>query len=130
MACYASVQAEPVKTILSTIKYEPTGLPLPYYPLDTPAYNELKKSIYLVNQALANVCFNAQSVFDYYTLYNNQIVDKSKLDEKLNKFAKSQKYLKDQYAKYQDALAAYKTELAIERPELSDNIPIDSAVLL
>ncbi|VVC24313.1 Hypothetical protein CINCED_3A017619 [Cinara cedri] len=145
VAC-TPAQSETTKTVVSSTStnYDstytpnapvtpPTGiptLPMACYPIDTKSYNDLKKSIYSLNQGLGNVCFNAQAAFDYYSLYKNQAVAQSKLDEKLDKFNKAQKFLDDQYQNYQQALNAYKADLALQAVVYSDNVPINSALLL
>ncbi|VVC24312.1 Hypothetical protein CINCED_3A024606 [Cinara cedri] len=133
--CYASAQSETTKTVVSsTSTYDgyvaPSGLPLSYYAIDTKAYNDLKKSIYSLNQGLNNICFNAQAAYDYYSLYKNQVVNQLKLDEKLDKFGKAQKLVEDQYQKYQQALNAYKADLALKSVITKEEYPIDSALLL
>lgn len=104
--------------------------PLGYYPMDTPIYNEMKKAIYSLGQSLGNVCFNSQSAFDYFSLYKNQLTNQLELDDKMDKFTKAQQFLENQYAKYQQILNMFKNELASIMPSLSDNVPIDNALLL
>ncbi|EPZ62410.1 hypothetical protein H477_5418 [[Clostridium] sordellii ATCC 9714] len=66
---------------------------MPYYPMDVPAYNDYKKSIYTLNQALANICFNAQGAYDYYSLYKDQPGLNLELKENKVRFEKSFKTL-------------------------------------
>lgn len=101
-----------------------------YFPTDSSIYNDMKKMIYSMNQSLGNMCYNAQAVFDYSSLYKNQLVSQFDLDDKMDKFKKAQEFLENQYSKYKDTLNLYKNELASMMPTFNDNVPIDSALMM
>lgn len=123
---YASVQAK-TKTEVTITTTDYDNLPvanIPYtYPLntlniapyksllDTATYNELKKNIYKLNQKLGEIGTDIQAVFDYNSLYKKNLIEKSKLDEKVDSFNKTQKLFNDQYQKYQEALSNFEAKL-------------------
>lgn len=97
--------------------------------MDSPAYNDLKKSLYLLNQALGNVVFTSQSYYDYYGLYKYQNPASYQADYNaaLSKLTNAENYLASTYNDYQRALNAYKASLAlggVPPPVLSDQVPI------
>lgn len=91
--------------------------PMSYYPTDSPAYAEFKKSLYSMNQALGNVNFNAQAYYDYYNLYKyNNAQYAAEFNSKLQNFEKAQDYLNQQYSDYQKELADFKNSLGYYPP--------------
>jgi len=108
--------------------------PMPYYPSGNPTFNEFKKSVYSMNQALFNLVTSARSSYNYHTLYENQPGLNLEIDEKLNKFEKALDYFEMKLHKYHQALITYKHFLGItDIPFTSmddDNISIDRDILL
>jgi hypothetical protein len=106
-------------------------LNLAYYPSDSIAYNDLKKSLYDLVLAAGNACFSAQASYDYYSFLKYQGVYQPKLNEKIAKLQNAEQYLNDAYAKYQQELAKYKSTLVCPTPTvtLDDNVEIRSDYL-
>lgn len=117
-------------TTVVTVTTPPSTLP--YYPVDSPAYNDLKRSIYILNQALGSVCFNAQSYYDYYNFNKYSPTYQADYNQALSKLANSENYLTNSYNDYLRALNAYKAALnsPIATTVLTDNIGINPAILV
>nr|AQR58535.1 Mp1-like effector [Rhopalosiphum padi] len=127
IVAYACAEVYQPSTLSMSMPY------MPYYPMDVPAYNDYKKSIYTLNQALANICFNAQGAYDYYSLYKDQPGLNLELKENKVRFEKALKHFDDKMNEYRQALLNYKMLLGYKNQmpvSLDDNIPIDPDLLM
>jgi len=107
--------------------------PMPYYPIDSPIFNEFKKSVYTINQALFNLIATARSAFNYHSLYKDQQDLNLEISEKLSKFEKGINYFENKLLKYRQSLINYKNSLGFlnnQTPSMNDDdIPIDRDLL-
>ncbi|XP_015367231.1 PREDICTED: uncharacterized protein LOC107164064 [Diuraphis noxia] len=106
---------------------------MPYYPISTPNFNDFKKSVYTMNQALLNLIGSARSAFDYRSLYKDQDNLNLDISEKLSKFEKAIDYFENKLLKYRQSLIKYKNELGfIDSPvyHTDDRVSIDPNILL
>lgn len=101
--------------------------------MDGPVYTSYKKSIYTLNQALGNICFSAQNVYDYYKLYKNQPSLNLELNESKNRFESAIQHFDEKLSEYRQALMNYKLLLGYKNNNIptlmDDNIGIDSNLL-
>ncbi|XP_025204389.1 uncharacterized protein LOC112601150 [Melanaphis sacchari] len=136
-----------VTCVCADVMYQPSTLTMtmpymPYYPMDSPIYNEYKKSIYTLNQALGNICFASQNAYDYSTLYKDQANVNLELNESKNRFERALRHFDEKMNEYRQALMNYKMLLGYKNPvpitmptpmptpiTLDDNITIDPAVM-
>lgn len=106
---------------------------MPYYPMDGPVYTSFKKAIYTLNQALGNICFSAQNVYDYYKLYKNQQGLNLEFNESKVRFDSAIQHFDEKLSEYRQALMNYKLLLGYNSNNvpisLDDNIGIDSNLL-
>lgn len=106
---------------------------MPYFPVDGPVYISYKKSIYILGQALGNICFSAQNVYDYYKLYKDQPGLNLELDESKNRFDSAIQHFNEKLSEYHQTLKNYKLLLGYtnnDTPMLfDDKISIDPDVM-
>ncbi|CAI6348840.1 unnamed protein product [Macrosiphum euphorbiae] len=107
---------------------------MPNYPEDNPCFNEFKKSVYTMNQALANIIAAARSAYNYHTLYKNQPGLNMEINEKKEIFDKALNFFENKLLKYRQALINYKALLEYTKNSppvvsMDDDIPIDRDLL-
>ncbi|NP_001155659.1 uncharacterized protein LOC100165393 precursor [Acyrthosiphon pisum] len=123
----ASLYQPPPPTLSMSMPY------MPNYPVDCPSFNEFKKSVYTLNQALANIIAAARSVYNYHTLYKNQPGLNMEINEKKEIFDKALNFFENKLLKYRQALINYKAllEYSNNSPVITvdDDIPIDRELL-
>nr|AQR58536.1 Mp1-like effector [Myzus cerasi] len=106
---------------------------MPYYPTECPTFNEFKKSVYTMNQALINIISSASNAYNYYSLYKHQPGPNLEIQETNDKFEIAVDYLEKKLIDYRQALTnfrksiEYKTNIPIL--SMDDDIPIDRDLL-
>ncbi|KAL5242021.1 hypothetical protein ACI65C_009431 [Semiaphis heraclei] len=107
--------------------------PMSYYPIENSIFNEFKKSVYTMNQAIINLIATARSAFNYNSLYKDQQDLNLEISEKLSKFEKSINYFENKLLKYRQSLINYKNWLGTVNTQpqaMDDDIPVDRDILL
>ncbi|XP_060877951.1 uncharacterized protein LOC132950480 [Metopolophium dirhodum] len=124
---HANLYQPPPPTLSMSMPY------MPNYPVDCPSFNEFKKSVYTMNQALANVIATARSAYNYHSLYKKQPGLNMEINEKKEIFDKALNYFENKLLKYRQALINYKALLEYNKMppivSMDDDIPIDRELL-
>lgn len=108
---------------------------LPYmlkYPTNNHTFDEFRKNVYTLNQALFNLIATARSVYDYNTFYKNQFGPSLAINERKDIFEKAINFFENKLLKYRQGLIDYKNLLDYTRNTSSptgDDISIDPNLL-
>ncbi|KAL4144155.1 hypothetical protein QTP88_006381 [Uroleucon formosanum] len=133
--CVCASAYDPLPPFQPSPMFTMTKPYMPKYPIDNnPIFNEFKKNVYTLNQALFNLIAAARSVYNYNSLYKTQRGLNLELNERKEIFEKALNFFENKLLKYRQGLIDYKTLLDyINNPAsaspIDDDISIDHNLL-